>query len=113
MISNVVIPAKAGIPVVKRFLRKWVTDWIPAFAGMTMAAMPLWSQPPQGAVEKLTLASSLERARSNNPRLLLAGKELSIAKTQLRQAKSLYYPKVNLNLDYVRYRNETVGITSP
>lgn len=63
--------------------------------------------------ERLTLDSSLERARANNPRLLLAAKELSVAKMQLRQAKSLYFPKVNLNLDYVRYRNETVGITSP
>ncbi len=74
------------------------------------AAMGLCSL---SGAESLTLNASLERTRANNPQLLLAGKELSIAKTQLRQAKSLYYPKVNLNLDYVRYRNETVGITSP
>ncbi len=65
------------------------------------------------AEERLTLATSLERARANNPKMLLASKELSIAKMQLRQAKSQYYPKVNLNLDYVRYRNETLGITGP
>lgn len=63
--------------------------------------------------ELLTLTESLQRAANNNPRLLLANKDFSVAKTQVRQAQSLYYPKVNLNLDYVRYRNETVGITSP
>ncbi len=65
------------------------------------------------AVEKLTLEDSLDRARKNNPELLLATKDLSVAKTQVRQARSLYYPKVNLRMDYVRYRNETIGLTSP
>lgn len=65
------------------------------------------------ATERLTLTDSLERAEKNNPQLLLAVKDLSVSRTQLRQAKSLYYPKINLNLDYVRYRNETLGITSP
>lgn len=61
----------------------------------------------------LTLKESVERAVTNNPRLLSARQELSIAKSQLRQARSLFYPKVNLSLNYVRYRNETLGLTSP
>lgn len=65
------------------------------------------------AGETLTLQSSLERTLNNNPRLLSAQKDLSISQAQLREAKSLFYPKVNLNLDYVRYRNETIGLTSP
>jgi outer membrane protein TolC len=43
---------------------------------------------------------------------LLAKKDVSIAKTQLREAKSLFYPKINLNLNYARYKNETLGLTS-
>lgn len=65
------------------------------------------------AAERLTLEESLDRARKNNPQLLLAAKDLSVARTQVRQARSLYYPKVNLRMDYVRYRNETLGLTSP
>src|SRR2546426_9393868 len=67
-------------------------------------------KPNLPAGETLTLKASLERARRNNPRLLAAETELSIAKTHLRQAKSLFYPRVNLNMNYVRYRNETLGV---
>lgn len=62
--------------------------------------------------EKLDLHGSLDRAIKNNPRLLTAQKELLIAKSQIAQAKSLFYPKVNLSLNYVHYRNETLGATS-
>lgn len=65
------------------------------------------------AAESLTLQTSLEHAAKNNPRLLLAKKDLAVAQTQLRQAKSLFYPRVHLNLDYVRYRHETLGTTAP
>lgn len=66
----------------------------------------------QGA-ELLSLKESVERAVANNSRLLVAKKDISISKAQLRQARSLYYPKVNLNLDYVRFRNETLSVTPP
>ncbi|MCG3205003.1 MAG: hypothetical protein KCHDKBKB_01720 [Elusimicrobia bacterium] len=84
-------------------------SWIPVFVGMTimLAGSTVFS------AEQLTLPESLERAEKNNPELLLARKDLSVAKTQVRQAQSLYYPKINLNLDYVRYRHETLGVTSP
>lgn len=62
------------------------------------------------AQDTLNLKASLERAYANNPRLLSAQKDLSIAQTQIREAKSLFYPKVNLNLNYIRYRNETLGL---
>ena len=86
---------------------------LPLLLILTLAAAHAAEILPAGAREKLTLNDSLERASKNNPRLLLANKDLSVARTQVRQAQSLYFPKVNLNLDYVRYRNETVGITSP
>ena len=63
--------------------------------------------------EVLTLKQSIDRALKNNPRLLSAKTDLSIAKTQLRQAKSQFYPKVNLNMDYIRYRHETIGLIPP
>lgn len=63
--------------------------------------------------ETLTLKSSLERASRNNSKLLELGKELSIAKAHSREAASLFYPRVNLNLNYSRYRNETLGLTMP
>lgn len=36
---------------------------------------------------------------------------MAIAQTQSREAKALFYPKVNFNFNYVRYRNETLGVT--
>lgn len=83
------------------------------FFGILLAAVSVSAQEIPGSRERLTLMASLERAVQNNPQVLLAKKDLSVAQTRLRQARSLYYPKLNLNLDYVRYRNETVGLTSP
>jgi outer membrane protein len=77
------------------------------FGSLLFSAIPCGAAP-----EKLTLSTSLDRAFRNNTVLQAAQKELSIAKTHVGQAKSLFYPKVNLNLNYVRYRNETLGVTS-
>lgn len=63
--------------------------------------------------QTLTFQASLERALTNNPRLLAAQKDMAIAKAQIRQAKSLFYPKVNMGLSYIRYRNETLGLVGP
>lgn len=86
-----------------------------AFAGLILAigATAAFSQEPvaKPTSEILDFKASLERALSNNPRLLAAKKDFSIAQTQVRQARSQFYPKVNLNLNYIRFRNETLGIT--
>ncbi|MFN0118053.1 MAG: TolC family protein [Elusimicrobiota bacterium] len=78
-------------------------------------SFPVFAQPivSKSTPEILDLKSSIQRASNDNPRLLLAKKESMIAKEQLRQARSLFYPKVNLWMDYVRYRHETLGNTYP
>jgi outer membrane protein TolC len=65
---------------------------------------------PRPGTEVLTLRTSLDRAVKNNSRLQLAQKDYDIAKAQLRQAKSLLFPRVSLNFDAVRYRQETLGL---
>jgi len=61
----------------------------------------------------MTLSQSLERSLTNNPRLLEAKQEMGIARTHVSQAKSLFFPRMDLNFNYVRYKNVTLGITSP
>lgn len=80
-------------------------------AAALLALAPTIAFPAEA--EKLTLKQSLERASQNNSRLLLARKELDVAQTQLRQAKSQFFPKVNLGLNYVRYSHETLGLIPP
>jgi len=62
--------------------------------------------------ETLTLPVSVERALSNNPRLLMARKDLEVARTHVREAQSLFYPKLNLSLNYIRYKDDTLAVTS-
>lgn len=71
------------------------------------------AESPTYEPETLTFEQSVDRAYRSNPDLLIAQQDISIARVKVREAKSLYYPNVNLNLNYVRYRNETLGITSP
>jgi len=80
-------------------------------AMLSTVASPALAQGPGG--ETLTLRTSLDRSVKNNPRIQIAQKDFEIAKAQLRQAKSLYYPRVGLNFDAVRYRNETIGLIPP
>lgn len=82
-------------------------------AGLVTAALLASSTAVAQTSEKLVLKDSLNRAAQNNARLLLARKELEVAKTQLRQARSQFYPKVNLGLNYVRYSHETLGLIPP
>jgi len=86
--------------------------WLAAIVLATLAPAAARAQSPQAAnvEETLTLKDSLDRAYANNPKLLSASKELEIAKTHLSQARSLFYPKVDLNLDYVKFRNERLGL---
>lgn len=63
--------------------------------------------------EVLTLRASVDRAEKNNPKLQLASKEFQIARAQLRQARSLFFPRVNLNMDAVRYKQDTIGQIPP
>ena len=78
------------------------------------AALAVSAAVAQGpGAETLTLRTSLDRAIKNNPQIQIAQKDFEIAKAQLRQAKSLYFPRVGLNLDAVRYRNETIGLIPP
>lgn len=65
------------------------------------------------ARETLTLEQSIERAFVNNPELLAKEQQLAINQEKLTQAKSFYYPQINFNMNYARYRNETLGITDP
>lgn len=61
----------------------------------------------------LNLQQSLERALANNPRILQAKQEMNIAQTNVSQARSLFFPHMDFSLNYARYRNETLGVTSP
>jgi len=81
-------------------------------AGTLLCSSVGWSLEfaPRSSSEILTLRSSFERAINNNSQLLLARKELDVARTHLSQARSLFYPHVNLNVDYIRYRHETLGL---
>src|SRR5262245_38393416 len=99
-----------------RFPKNWIsqTVWgmtvfvLVGFSGVvSLLAQDSFFKPTR---ETLTLKTSLERAARNNPRLLELGKELSIAKANSREAASLFYPKVNVNLNYTRFRNETLGL---
>src|SRR5687768_2040306 len=63
--------------------------------------------------ETLTLNASIERAFKSNPRLLQSERDLALAHLHSKEAKALFYPKVSLDMNYVRYRNETFGLTSP
>ncbi len=80
---------------------------------MTAVLLPLATFAQGPGAETLTLRTSLDRAVKNNPQIQIAQKDYEIATAQLRQAKSLYYPRIGLNLDAVRYRNETIGLIPP
>ncbi len=71
-----------------------------------------FAAPPAYEPAVLTFEESVERAWRSNPHLLSAQQDVSIARVKVRQAKSLFYPNVNLNLNYIRYRNETLGVTA-
>lgn len=73
----------------------------------------LFAAPPAYEPDVLTFEESVERAWRSNSHLLSAQQDVSIARVKVRQAKSLFYPNVNLNLNYVRHRNETLGVTAP
>lgn len=66
----------------------------------------------EAPAEVLSIEQSVKRALQNNPSLLSAQKDIAIARSQIKQAKSLYYPRINFNMNYVRFRNETLGLTS-
>src|SRR5436190_19677323 len=85
-----------------------------SLAASLLIASPVFSQENGKTVhEVFTLDSSLDRAYRNNPQLLESQRNLALAKISTKEAKALFYPKINLNLNYVRYKNETLGITSP
>ncbi len=79
----------------------------------SVAPVSFSQESPKLSHDVLTLSQSLDRALKGNPQLLIAQKEFSVTKTELKQAKSLFYPTVNLGLNYIRYRNETLGVTPP
>lgn len=68
---------------------------------------------PPSSRDVLTLKDSLDRAENNNPQLLVAKEELAITKAELKQSQALFYPSLNMGFNYIRYRNETLGITPP
>lgn len=80
-------------------------------AVIAAAAPPVLAGDAELAPEVLTLEDAVNRALANNPTLLASQQDVEVARGSLREARSLYYPKVDLNLSYVRYRNETFGVT--
>jgi outer membrane protein TolC len=77
------------------------------------ARAAVFAASPTYEPEILTFDQSVDRAYRSNPHLLSAQQDIAIAQVKVRQAKSLFYPNVNLSMNYVRYRNETFSVTSP
>jgi TolC family type I secretion outer membrane protein len=72
---------------------------------ITRPAMDTTATPTGGATsaERLTLDQCIEITLKRNPSLTAAESAMNAAGTRVGQAKSAYYPQVNLSADYTKY----------
>lgn len=72
--------------------------------------LPLHAQ----QVEKiLDLETSFHLAEQNNQKLLIAKEDVKLAQQRIKEARSIYFPKLGLNLNYLRYDVDSLFILPP
>lgn len=66
----------------------------------------LWARAEDSADRRLTLDDSVRLAMNNSPALLSAREDVNIALQRVRQAQSLFFPRLDLNANWSKFRVE-------
>ena len=74
--------------------------------GISLSGMDGFSQ-EKGANPTLTLEECIQLALKNRPELEMAAMDIRNAEHQINEAKSYYYPRLNLNAGYTRFNRPT------
>jgi outer membrane protein len=80
------------------------------------AVGPLRAQQPdtqQASEETFTLQDSVQRALQNNPTVLGTEGDIQLAKSKIKEANSLLYPKVDYNFNFSKHKNNTTSVLPP
>lgn len=79
---------------------------LPALAALCFSLLTAGWLSAERVEQVLTLPQSTDRALLNNQKLLAAFEDIRIAEHRVKEAQSLFYPKVGLNLNGSRYLAE-------
>lgn len=63
-----------------------------------------FSQQPLAANEELGLSRAIDLALKNQPSIQASASQVKASEARIGQAKSSYYPQINVSADYTRYR---------